>query len=157
MVNMKPLIDQTFCSFIPFFFLLEVDIFPWYKEPHDSIGSGKQIEHFPLTTQRSVARILLFILTKQGIFFTFDTNQKQFKFPLLFAVIDFWGRGNILLLHEVLSLLRFVEAQSIYIKVCFRGIWGKRNLPIQLWNCNLIPTDYQWWQIQCTWPFPSWS
>ena len=54
MVKKKPFIVQTFSSVI-LFFLAEVDIFPGYKEHCDSIGSGEQTEHFPITTQSKVS------------------------------------------------------------------------------------------------------
>lgn len=70
---------------------------------------------------------------EQSIFFSLflklDSSMEQFKFPLLFAVTDFWSRGNILSQHEDLSLLRLVRAKSIYIKVCFRETWKKIPYP----------------------------
>lgn len=55
MIKMKSLIYQTFCPVFSFLFLIEVDIFPGYKEHHDSIGSGKQTEHLLITTQSKVS------------------------------------------------------------------------------------------------------
>ena len=160
MVKRKPLIDQTFCSVIPFFsswswYFSRVQWAVWFNWLR---GANRAFSY-----NHSVKGQLLWFCCSSScskvffsLFFKLDTSMRQFKFPLLFAVIDFWSRGNIFSLHEDLSLLRLVGAQSIYIKVCFRETWKKNNLTIQLWKCNLIPTDYQGWQIQSTWPLPSW-